>query len=217
MMRNPEPDKGRDFRQSTRCALPGGPRRRRAPLRGFLRASLPYALLTVAAFGGVGAGAPPSGGAPVLRRHTPPQEDAGKDARALLDRKRRLKFYGRLLREASESPLVEVEWDIEEVRRALRFLAVHGTGAGPKVSAAVAKVFARTGDEEARRLCLMSLYRIDDRRAKGELLRISRDPQTDARWRALGMELLRLAVGEGQRISAPDLKALSAAPAAGGK
>ena len=137
--------------------------------------------------------------------------------KARLDLRRRLAYHERLLREAAESgPRVEVVLDVEEVRRSLRFLAENGARAGAKTAAAVARLFSRTEDEEARRLCLAALYRIDDERAKRELLSVARDPGVEARWREASVCLLRLAVHERQRMRAEDAKALTAfGPAVG--
>lgn len=146
---------------------------------------------------------------------TPPSAPGKQPApgvRARLDLKRRLAYHERFLREVAESgPKVEVSWDIEVVRRSLRFVADGGDEAGSKTAAAVARVFAQTEDEEARRLCLAALYRINNERAKRELLLIWRAPQFDARWRELSVSLLRRAAREGRRISASDAKALAAA------
>ena len=131
--------------------------------------------------------------------------------KARLDLRRRLAYHERLLREAAESgPRVEVVLDVEEVRRSLRFLAENGARAGAKTAAAVARLFSRTDDEEARRLCLAALYRIDNERAKRELLSVARDPGVEARWREVSFCLLRLAVNERQRMRAEDAKALAA-------
>ena len=141
-----------------------------------------------------------------LGRHLAP------DVRARLDLKRRLAYHERFLREVAESgPKVEVVWNVEDVRRSLRFLAENGAAAGSKTSAAVAHIFAHTEDAEARRLCLSALYRVNNERAKHELLLLARDPQIEARWRELSVRLLRLAVRERQRISVSDAKTLAAA------
>jgi hypothetical protein len=123
----------------------------------------------------------------------------------LLDAERRLAYHRRLLREvAKTSSRVEVEWDIEEVRRSLRHVAEHGERADGRTAAAVARIFAVTRDEEARRLCLNGLYRINNETAKNSLVRIYRGAEAGGEWRALSADYLRRAAREDQRISHKD-------------
>jgi hypothetical protein len=63
-------------------------------------------------------------------------------------------------------------------------------------------------DEEARSLCINSLYRINNETAKNELLKIYRDEQFNARWRPLIAEYLRRAMLEDQRIAPQDAKTI---------
>lgn len=141
-----------------------------------------------------------------------PISGAAQDMRARIDAKRRLAYHERLLREAAESgPRIEVAWNIEEVRRSLRFIAEQGAAAGAKTSVVVSNIFEQTEDEETRRLCLNALYRINHAKAKSQLLHISRDPQADGRWRALSTEFLRKAAREGQRFAPKDARAVTAA------
>ncbi|HEX8096937.1 MAG TPA: hypothetical protein VF507_02825, partial [Pyrinomonadaceae bacterium] len=138
------------------------------------------------------------------------REDGGTEMRSRLEAARRLAFHGRFLREAAKSsPRVEVNWNVDEVRRSLAFVAEHGEGAGSKIARAVAAVFARTEDAQARELSLKCLYRINNESAKAELIRIYRDEKLDARWRALTEEYLRRAVREEQRMSPADAKSVS--------
>ncbi|HEY9285718.1 MAG TPA: hypothetical protein VIP46_19870, partial [Pyrinomonadaceae bacterium] len=74
---------------------------------------------------------------------------------------------------------------------------------------AVARVFALTRDEEARRLCLAGLYRIDNETAKNSLVRIYRDAEAGGEWRALSADYLRRAAREEQRISPKDAQIIS--------
>jgi hypothetical protein len=139
------------------------------------------------------------------------REDAshGEQA-ALLDAERRLAHHRRLLREvAKTSSQVEVEWDIEEVRRSLRYVAEHGERAGGSTAAAVARIFAITRDDESRRLCLAGLYRINNETAKNSLVRIYRDAASGGEWRALSADYLRRAAREEQRISPKDAQIIS--------
>lgn len=128
---------------------------------------------------------------------------------ARLDIKRRLAYHERFLREvAKSSPQVEIVWNIEDVRRSLRFISEHGDQASGKAASAVARIFARTMDEETLRLSLNCLYRINNETAKTELLGIYRDAKLDAKWRALSEEYLRLAVKQEQRIAPSDAKVI---------
>ncbi|HEY0079761.1 MAG TPA: hypothetical protein VGB73_14195 [Pyrinomonadaceae bacterium] len=129
-----------------------------------------------------------------------------------LDTERRLAYHRRFLREVSKStPLVEVVWKIEDVRRSLRYISEYGSRADAKTARATSRIFARTEDEETRRLCIHSLYRINNETAKAELLRIYRIPDLDPRLRMLSAELLRTAVREEQRIAPADAKAINSA------
>ena len=137
------------------------------------------------------------------------REQATPELQAQLDIKRQLAFHERFLRQvAKSSPQVEVVWNIEDVRRSLRFIAENGATANRKVASAAARIFTRTEDEEARNLCLNGLYRINNETAKKELLRIYRDQKLEARWRAQSADYLRLAIKEEQRIAPADAKAL---------
>jgi hypothetical protein len=137
------------------------------------------------------------------------REKATPAMQARLEVSRRVSYHVRFLREvARSSPRVEVVWNIEDVRRSLRFIAEHGAQVSGKGATAAARIFAQTEDEETRLLSLNCLYRINNETAKNELLRIYRDPQLDARWREMTAEYLRRAVREEQRISHADAKAI---------
>jgi hypothetical protein len=126
-----------------------------------------------------------------------------------LDDARRMAYYRRFLREVvRRAPQVEVIYNMEDVRRALQFVAENGALADGKTAQAAARLFAQTRDEAARTLALRCLYRIDNETAKSELLRIYSSPQTEARWRQQSAEYLRLAVREEQRIAPADIKAI---------
>jgi hypothetical protein len=139
------------------------------------------------------------------------REDATPERqREQLDTERRLAFHRRFLREVSKSsPLVEVVWNMEEVRRSLRFIADYGSRADAKTSAAAARIFARTHDDETRRLCLNSLYRINNETAKAELLRIYQTAGLAPELRSLSLEYLRMAMREEQRIAPADAKIIA--------
>ncbi len=134
-----------------------------------------------------------------------------QDVRARLDRERRLAFHRRFLREvARTSPVVEVKWNIDEVRRSLKAVAGLRPRADSSLARAAAKIFAQTEDEETRRLCLDSLYRIDNEAAKSALLHIYNSPGLAPELRLLTAEYLRSALREEQRIAPDDAKAISA-------
>jgi hypothetical protein len=144
-----------------------------------------------------------------LYRH---REQAGAaEQRRVLGDERQLAFHRRFLREVSKSsPVIEVAWNIEDVRRSLLFVARAGGRADAKTARAAARIFERTQDEETRRLCLNCLYRLDSETAKRELLRIYRTPGLDASLRTLSAEYLLSALREEQRIAPGDVKAIMA-------
>ena len=88
-------------------------------------------------------------------------------------------------------PRVEVVWNLDEVRRSLNFIADHGAEVGSSATQAAATIFLRTEDDETRRVCLDSLSRINNRRAKDELLRISQDKHLDPIWKERVLSSLR--------------------------
>lgn len=137
---------------------------------------------------------------------------------AQLDTARQLAFYRRFLREvALSSPRIEVVWDIARVRRALEFLAEQGATADEATAQAVSQIFARTEDEETRRLCLASLYRIDSDAAKSELVKAYRaltvsaqtSGEAGVKLKELCANYLQRATRERQRVSPEDAKAIA--------
>ncbi|HEX8558609.1 MAG TPA: hypothetical protein VF668_10920 [Pyrinomonadaceae bacterium] len=145
-----------------------------------------------------------------LYRH---REAAAPEAvRVALDGERRLAYHKRFLEQAAKSaPVVEVVWDVEDVRRSLRYVAGAGARGDAGAARAAAKVFERTRDPEARRLALECLYRIDNEAAKSALLRIYNSPGLDPELRRLTAEHLRNALREEQRIAPGDARAILAA------
>ncbi len=138
-----------------------------------------------------------------------PRAEVTPDFKDRLDKERRMSYYRRYLRDvARSSPRVEIVANMDEVRRALRFVAENGALADGQTAQAAAKIFAQTEDEETRDLALRCLYRINDEAAKSALLRIYRDQQIEARWRELSVEYLRQAMREEQRIAPSDQKAI---------
>ena len=137
------------------------------------------------------------------------RETSTPELQERLEIKRQLAFHERYLRQvARSSPQIEVVWNIEEVRRSLRFVAANGSAANGKIASAAARIFARTEDEETRSLCLNGLYRINNETAKRELLHIYHDQKLEVRWRSRSAEYLRLAIKEEQRIAPEDAKAI---------
>jgi hypothetical protein len=155
--------------------------------RGFLRAA------NVASFG--------------LYKH---REDGDtEEVRRALDAERRLQYHERFLQEvARTTPVVEVVWKVEDVRRSLRYVADAGLRADAAAARAAAKIFAQTEDAEARRLCLDCLYRINDEAAKSALLEIYRSPELDPDLRETTAQYLRDALRHDQRIAPADAKAI---------
>jgi hypothetical protein len=140
------------------------------------------------------------------RESAPPET-----VRQTLDGERRLAYHKRFLEEVAKStPMVEVVWNMEDVRRSLRFVADAGERAGGDAARAAARIFAQTNDVETRRLCLDCLYRINNEAAKSALLRIYQFPELDPDLRRLTAEHLRNALREEQRIAPDDAKAIIA-------
>src|SRR5688572_10838398 len=119
------------------------------------------------------------------------REKAAPDTGARLDIARRLTYHTRFLREVSQSsPQIEVLWNLEDVRRSLRFIAAHGSRADSKATSATAKIFARTEDDLTRRLCLDSLSRIVNPKARQELIRISQNKDLAQSWKDMATAYL---------------------------
>ncbi|HEX8774807.1 MAG TPA: hypothetical protein VF735_14640 [Pyrinomonadaceae bacterium] len=136
------------------------------------------------------------------------REKASPEMTARMELERRLGYHERFLREVARSPRVEVDWNIEEVRRSLRFISENSEAASGRMATTVARIFARTEDEESRVICLNSLYRINNETAKKELLGIYSNQQVEARWRNASAEYLRMAVRENQTIAPADTKTI---------
>lgn len=134
---------------------------------------------------------------------------ARADIHAALDRKRSLNHHKRFLMEvARTAPIVEVVWDIEEVRRSLRYVAAAGGRADSSTARAAARIFAQTADAETRRLCLNCLYQINDETARKELLRIYQMPDISQELRLQTARHLRDALREDKGIAPEDVRAI---------
>jgi hypothetical protein len=135
------------------------------------------------------------------------RENATPELLDKMELARRLEYHDRFLREvARSSPVIEIVWNMDEVKHSLQFIAEHGQQASSKTAKAIAQIFRRTEDEEARKLCLTSLYRINNETAKKEMLALYRDDKLQDAWRTLIAEYLRNAVREEQRIDPKDAK-----------
>jgi hypothetical protein len=134
---------------------------------------------------------------------------APAEVRQTLDGERKLAYHKRFLQEVARStPVVEVVWNVEDVRRSLRYVAGADTRGDAGAARAAAKIFEQTNDAETRRLCLDCLYRINNEAAKSALLRIYRTPELDPELRRLTAEHLRNALREEQRIAPEDARAI---------
>jgi hypothetical protein len=122
---------------------------------------------------------------------------------------RRLEYHSRFLREvAASSARIEIATDMNEVKRSLRLLTDNADNAGGAGLKAAVRVFSRTDDSEARRLCLDTLSRIKGRAAKHALVRIYHDRETNPEWRTIVAEYLRRAVNEDRKLTNAEAKAL---------
>jgi hypothetical protein len=120
------------------------------------------------------------------------REENTEEIEARLDISRRLQYHTRFLQQVAKSTAeIDITWNLEDVRRSLRFIAEHASEAGGNAAAATAKIFARTKDEEIRRACLDSLSRIHSPKARSELLKISQNNEVDKVLRDLATEYLR--------------------------
>jgi len=120
-------------------------------------------------------------------------EKADPELRALLEVQRRTDHYMHFLREVTQSsPRPEVNWDIEIMRRALLYLSENKGRVKDEVIRLSALLFTLTRDESMRELCLKSLYRMGNQRARKELLRLACDPTLEDRWRQRSEEYLGL-------------------------
>jgi len=141
------------------------------------------------------------------------REELTVDMEDRLDIARRIEYHTRFLQQIAKSTAeVDITWNLDDVRRSLRFIAEHGSEAGSNTAVATAKIFARTRDDETRRACLDSLSRIHNPKAKNELLRISQNTGVDKALRDLAGEYFR----NGPRVQ-PIAATVSGAPAIAGQ
>ena len=141
------------------------------------------------------------------------REELTDDMEDRLDIARRLRYHTNFLQQIAKSTAeVDITWNLEDVKRSLRFIAEHGSEAGSNTAAVTATIFARTKDIEIRRACLDSLSRIHNPKAKNELLRISQNNDVDKTLRDLANEYL----AKGPRVQ-PIAATVSGAPAMAGQ
>ena len=130
------------------------------------------------------------------------RDEHTEDMDARLDIARRLQYHTNYLQQIGKSTAeVEITANLSEVLRSLHFIAEHGTEAGAAAASATAKIFARTNDDETRRACLDSLSRINNAKAKNELLRISQNTAVDQSLRDIAADYLRGATPRTQPIA----------------
>ncbi len=137
------------------------------------------------------------------------REDATPELNERMELARRVKHHTQFLQEvAKSSPLVEVVWNMSEVRTSLRFLADRSTAANGSSARAAAQVFQHTEDSETRLLCLDVLSRINDKTARKEMLRIFREQQPQSEWRGAIAARLRKAVTEDAHMKPAEAKSV---------
>jgi hypothetical protein len=121
------------------------------------------------------------------------REELTDDMEDRLDIARRLQYHTSFLQQIAKSTAeIDITWNLDDVRRSLRFISEHGAEAGSNAAAVTAKIFARTKDDETRRACLDSLSRIHSPKAKNELLRISQNNDVHKALRDLASEYVRI-------------------------
>ena len=118
-----------------------------------------------------------------------------------LNKDRQLAHHTRFLRQvAKSSPVVEVAWNMELVLPSLRFIAENGSEKDNEAAKAVASIFSRTEDVEARGLCLSGLKRIANKVAMREMLRIYHDTNVPVEWRIACAEYLRIELPQDSKV-----------------
>lgn len=120
------------------------------------------------------------------------REKQDQEMEARLDVARRMNYHTRFLTEiARSSPQIDVNWNLDEVRRSLQFIAAHSENASSQSTIVAAKIFLRTQDPETRRTCLETLARINSPKARNELLRLSQRKDLDQAGKELLISFLK--------------------------
>jgi hypothetical protein len=141
------------------------------------------------------------------------REELTVDMGDRLDIARRLQYHTNFLQQiAKSSSEVDITWNLRDVKESLQFIADHGDQAGGNAAAVTARIFARTKDDETRRVCLDGLARIRNPKAKNELLRISQNNDVEETLRELANEYLR-----GVRRAQPIAATIGGAPITAGQ
>lgn len=136
------------------------------------------------------------------------REKATPELYERLEMARRIEHHTRFLSEvAKSSPQTEVAWDMALVKRSLQFLAEQGTEARSSAAKAVAAIFQKTSDEDARRLCLDALSKINNQTARAELLRAYQQ-QVESEMKKEIADRLRKAVAADTRIKPKEASSL---------
>ena len=121
------------------------------------------------------------------------REKVTPELRQQLDKERELAYHTTFLKQVAKStPVVEVSWNLEEVLESLRYISENGSNKDKESAKAVASIFSRTKDGEARDLCLSALMRIGNKVAMRELLRIYSDARVPVQWRTASAEYLKI-------------------------
>lgn len=121
------------------------------------------------------------------------REKAEPGMEARIDVARRLIYHTRFLREvAKSSPQIDVVWNLDEVKHSLEFVIDHATEADAKIATATANIFLRTQDRETRRFCLEGLSRMNNPKARSELLRLSQQKDLDQAGKDLVISYLKM-------------------------
>jgi hypothetical protein len=137
------------------------------------------------------------------------RESLTPELAARMEMARRVEHHANFLSEvARSSPQTEVAWDIGLVKRSLQFLADSGAGANRSAARAAARIFQRTNDADARRLCLDALSKINSKPARNALLRLYREEQSVSEWRPEIAERLRKAVAEDRSVKPAEARAV---------
>ncbi|MBX7174263.1 MAG: hypothetical protein K1X72_25035 [Pyrinomonadaceae bacterium] len=133
------------------------------------------------------------------------REKSTPELMAKLDIRRQLGYHERFLRQvAISSAKPEIDSNLETIRASLQFIAENGADAGDKTVKAISKIFTITAEENIKKLCLDSLYKINRPSAKKELLALYQNPQTDNQTRSISLNYLRQALKDNQKISPTD-------------
>lgn len=137
------------------------------------------------------------------------RETAMPELAARLELARRQERHANFLNVAAKSsPQTDVAWEMSTVKHSLQFLAEHGAGTNGSATRGAAMIFQRTGDAEARRLCLDVLYRINDKNSRKALLRLYQEEQPTSEWRPQIAERLRKAVVADRSLKPAEARAV---------